>query len=81
MAAQLGAAPPIFKMYRNLSILRRPEAAVAAQTTTTVATTIHNNGYIQWQKKLERRIHSLRGDVFMNRKTNGINYIADCLEL
>jgi hypothetical protein len=33
------------------------------------------NGYIQWQKKLERWIHSSRGDVFMNRKTNGINYI------
>jgi hypothetical protein len=30
---------------------------------------------IQWQKKLERRIHSSRGDFFMNRKTNGINYI------
>jgi hypothetical protein len=30
---------------------------------------------MQWQKKLERRIHSSRGDVFMNRKTNGIIYI------
>jgi hypothetical protein len=51
------------------------------QTTTTVATTIHKKGYIQWQKKLERRIHSSRGDVFMNRKTNGINSKAVALAL
>jgi hypothetical protein len=35
----------------------------------------------QWQKKLERRIHSSRGDVFMNRKTNGINYIPSPMDL
>jgi hypothetical protein len=36
----------------------------------------HCPSQIQLQKKLERRIHSSRGDVFMNRKTNGINDIV-----